>query len=163
MIIDEREIEDVLTRLDRLKTAVIDSSSIIYLDKSGFLGDVAGAVTLFTIPQVLDETGMTDLPVKVVNPPSPAGETETDRLLVATAAGLKKAMLSEDRPILLRCRTEGMEYYNAYNMLVMLWMRSLIEEREFRLREEKLLEVAHYGKFVIDYIGCLVRYLQKVL
>ena len=56
-----------------------------------------------------------------------------------------------------------MEYYNAYNMLIMLWMRGVIEEREFHLREEKLLEVAHYGKFVTDYIECLVGHLRKVL
>lgn len=72
-------------------------------------------------------------------------------------------MLSEDRAILLKCRAEGVEYYNAYNMLIMLWMRGVIEEREFHLREEKLLEVAHYGKFVTDYIECLVGHLRKVL
>jgi hypothetical protein len=163
VIVDEREVEGVLNRLDRLKTAVIDSSSIIYLDKSGFLGHVAGAVKLITIPQVVAETGMANLPARVVDPPSCGGETETDRLLFATAAGLKKAMLSEDRAILLKCRAEGIEYYNAYNMLVMLLMRRLIGDREFHLYEAKLLEVAHYGKFVKDYVGCLIQHLRKVL
>lgn len=163
MTLDEREIEDVLDRLDRLKAVVVDSSSIIYLSKSQFLDDVAGEIRMITIPQVVDETGIRGLPVIVVEPPSIEDVTETDRLLVAAAARQKKPMLSEDRAILLTCQREGMEYYNAYNMLVMLWMRGVIGENEFRLREEKLLEVSHYGKFVIDYISSLVRHLRKVL
>lgn len=162
-MLDEREIEDVLGRLERLKNAVIDSSSIIYLNKSHFLEDVAGEIRLITIPQVIDETEITGLPVKVVEPLRAGNQTETDRLLVATAAGLKKPMLSEDRAILLTCQREGIEYYNAYNMLVMLWMRGVIGKDEFHLREERLLEVSHYGRFVIDYIRSLVRHLDKVL
>ena len=72
-------------------------------------------------------------------------------------------MISEDRAILLKCRERGMEYYNAYNMLIMLRLRSLIDDKEFGVREKKLLEVAHYGKFVIDYVGSLLQYMRKSL
>ncbi len=90
MTLDEREIEDVLDRLDRLKAVVVDSSSIIYLSKSQFLDDVAGEIRMITIPQVVDETGIRGLPVIVVEPPSIEDVTETDRLLVAAAARQKK-------------------------------------------------------------------------
>lgn len=163
MKIDEREIERVLQKLSRLKAAVIDSSSIIYLHKSGFLHHLAGAIRLLTIPQVMKETGMSVLPVTVVDPLSAQDNARTDRLLFATAAGMNKAMISEDRAILLKCEAEGVEYYNAYNMLIMLRLRGLIDEEEFRLREEKLLSVAHYGKFVIDYVESLRLYMQKLL
>ena len=115
------------------------------------------------MPQVVAETGTAKLPVTIVEPAAADNATETDRLLVATAADLQKPMLSEDRAILLTCRREGIEYYNSYNMLVMLWMRGVIDEDTFHQREKKLLEVSRYGRFVVDYIGFLVRHLQKVL
>ncbi|MBN1686397.1 MAG: hypothetical protein JW852_07060, partial [Spirochaetales bacterium] len=137
--IDEREIEKVFLKLNRLKTAVIDSSSIIYLHKSGFLCHVAAAVELYTIPQVIDETGMEHLSARVVDPPDLPGKTSTDRRLFAAAVSMKKAMISEDRAILLKCDAEGVEYYNAYNMLVMLRLRALIDDTQFFRYEEKLL------------------------
>jgi len=160
---DEREIEHVFHRLSRLQTAVIDSSSIIYLDKSGLLRPVAGALRLLTIPQVIDETGMPDLPVTIVDPPALPAGTVTDWLLFATAAARRKAMISEDRAILLKCEAERIEYYNAYNLLVLLRLRRVIEEEEFRLRERMLLEAAHYGKFVTDYVAALLQYMHKIL
>jgi len=163
VILDELEIERVFKRLTRLKTAVIDSSSIIYLQKSGLLESVAGAVRLLTIPQVVEETGIRDLPLQVVNAPTGTDHPDTDRLLFAAAAAMHKAMISEDRAILLKCRSEGIEYYNAYNMLIMLRLRGILAEAEFRVREEQLLSVAHYGKFVIDYVGALLHYMRKVL
>ena len=163
MKIDEREIERVLQKLSRLKAAVIDSSSIIYLHKSGFLQHLAGAIRLLTIPQVIEETGMPFLPVTVVDPLSTPDSAHTDKLLFATATRMNKAMISEDRAILLKCEAEGIEYYNAYNMLIMLRLRNLIDDEEFRLREEKLLSVAHYGKFVIDYVESLRLYMWKLL
>lgn len=163
MKIDEREIERVLRKLYRVKAAVIDSSSIIYLHKSGFLHHLAGAIQLLTIPQVIEETGMAFLPVTVVDPFSTPDNAETDRLLFTTAAHMNKAVISEDRAILLKCEAEGVEYYNAYNMLIMLRLRGLVSEDEFLLREEKLLSVAHYGRFVIDYVESLRLYMRKLL
>ena len=163
MKLDEREIEKVLSSLGRLKTAVIDSSSIIYIQKAGFLPNLAAAVELLTIPQVIRETGLANLPVRVVEPPGESREVETDRLLFATATGLDRALISEDRAILLKCRATGVEYYNAYNMLILLRLKDLIGEEQFSGFEDKLLSVAHYGRFVIDYIWYVKQYLEKLL
>ena len=163
MHLDEREIEKVVDRLTRLKSAVIDSSSIIYLDKATCLDKVASAVRLVTLPEVVEETGMRELPVEIVKPPGLPENLDTDRLLFAAALALNKAMISEDRAILLKCRAEGIEYYNSYNMLVMLLARRLIESTEFTLFEQSLLEAAHYGGFVIGYIESLKQYLRKAL
>jgi hypothetical protein len=161
--LDEREIEPVFERLTRLKAAIIDTSSIIYLQKAGFLQPVAGAIKLLTIPQVIEEIGHGGLPVEIISPPETTGGEKTDRILFASAMILHKPMISEDRAILLKCRERGVEYYNAYNMLIMLRLRNLRAEADFDRYEENLLAVAHYGKFVIDYIECLKQYLRKVI
>ncbi len=162
MKLDEREIEQVFERLNRLKAAVIDSSSIIYIQKAGFLHELAAAVKLLTIPQVIEETGMSDLPVEVIEPSGDLGK-ETDRLLFSAAMEFNRAMISEDRAILLTCRAHGIEYYNAYNMLILLRLRGAIDAAQFTRFEDELLAVAHYGKFVIDYIWWLKQHLAKLL
>jgi len=163
MKLDEREIERVFDRLGRLGTAIIDSSSIIYMQKAGFLETVSGVIKLMTIPQVLEEIGELELPVHVIDPVFDSDEEVTDRLLFAAAVNLHKPMISEDRAILLKCKSEGMEYYNAYNMLVLLRLRGILDGDEFCAFEKKLLSVAHYGRFVIDYVACLKQYLRKLL
>jgi len=160
-MIDEGEIERVLERLERLRAAVIDASSIIYIEKSGYYGKLANTIKLMTIPAVIGETGMPELDVEIVE--ASALRESTDRQLFATAVSLGKPLISEDRAILLRCREGGMEYYNAYMMLLMLRLRRVIGENELLEFRARLIEAAHYGGQVLDYADSFVAYLAKAL
>ena len=163
MIVDEREIERVLRRLERIRSAVIDASSIIYIDKSGFLDLLTGTIRLLTVTQVFAETGRSYSGIELVEAPADDGSsrTDTDHLLFSTARCLGRPLISEDRAILQRCRSEGQEYYNAYMMLIMLTARRVVGE--ISLYQAPLLHAAHYGRPVIEYADSFICYLSKVL
>ena len=160
-MVDEREIERVLMRLERLKAAIIDASSIIYITKSGFFHELSGAIRLSTIPAVVNEVQMPGLEIQVVD--SDGTEPDTDRQLVAAAVSMRSPVISEDRAILLSCRKRGIEFYNAYMMLILLRLRRLIEEHAFRQLRPRLIDVAYYGKPVLDYAEAISEYLDKAL
>ena len=162
MVIDEREVERVLGRLQRIKSAIIDASSIIYAEKSGFLDQLANTIRLRTISQVFAETGKPNPGIELVGFAEECeGRNDTDHLLFCTAQNLGKPLVSEDRAILLRCRDADIEYYNAYMMLVMLTARRVIDDPSpFRAA---LLNVAHYGRPVTEYADSFFSYVHKAL
>lgn len=162
MVVDEREVERVLARLERIKVVVIDASSIIYAEKSGFLNLLCGAIRLRTIPQVFAETGRCYPGIELVESVEvQSGRRETDYLLFHTAQNLGKPLVSEDRAILLRCKNADIEYYNAYMMLIMLTARRIVDDPSpYR---STLLDVAHYGRPVIEYADSFFSYLSKML
>jgi hypothetical protein len=162
--IDERELLHVLTRLEKLKAGIIDTSSIIYLRKAGFYEQLRSAVRLLTIPAVIDEAGMEDLEIEILGDvPEAAAGTSTDAQLFNMASTLGKALISEDRSILLRCRDKGIDYYNAYMMLVLLRYRGIVDQVEYTRYESALIEIAHYGPAVREYGKAFSDYLPKVM
>jgi hypothetical protein len=160
-MLDERETERVLAKLESLRGAIIDASSIIYIERSGFYRHLNEAIKLKTIPAVLKEVQMPGLEVQVIDGEGP--ETNTDRRLVATASASGSPLISEDRAILLTCQAKGIEYYNAYMMLLLLRLRRAIAEGEFERFRTRLIEVARYGRPVLDYAGDISRHLDKTL
>ena len=161
MIVDEGEVERVIARLERLRSAVIDASSIIYMTKSGYFADLRRTVKLMTIPAVTDEVGLPELELAIVQ--APDSREETDRQLFATAVDLRKPLVSEDRAILRKCRETGVEYYNAYMMLLLLRLRRVIDADRYGAYRSRLIEVAHYGRNVLDYAESFSVYLDKSL
>ena len=161
MIVDELEIERVLARFEALKAAIVDSSSIIYIEKAGFYGDLAVTIRLMTIPPVLKGVGMPGLEIQIVQADRTA--IETDRQLVSTAGALRKPLISDDRAILLKCKAKGIEYYNAYMMLLLLRLRLRIDVRDFQVYRKRLVDISHYGNLVLDYADSFTAYLDKAI
>ena len=163
----EDELAGVCFRFDRLARALIDTSSIIYMQKADFYHNLAENVGLVTIPDVLREAGMPDLCIESVPVPVLARATaeaegkNTDAKLIATARQNGLALISEDRTILRICRDEGIEHYNAYMMLALLVYKGIIGVEECGEVEKRLIDAAHYGKWVIDYARDLLWYVQK--
>ncbi len=54
----------VLRQFRGLRKALVDTSSIIYMQKAGFFREVAHAVELYAPPEIVAETGFADLPVR---------------------------------------------------------------------------------------------------
>jgi len=54
---NERAKQEVFRRFDHLNKALMDASSIIYLDRADFLELLASSIRLFSIPEILSETG----------------------------------------------------------------------------------------------------------
>jgi len=75
--IPEEELEKILRQFDRLSNLLVDTSSLILMEKAGFLSLLSGKVQLFTLPQVREEylRGDPSLPfpldVRILSSPTP--------------------------------------------------------------------------------------------
>lgn len=149
---------DVVSRLESLRAAGIDASSIIYLLKAGILGYLAVEVELHTVAPVMRETGWRGLPVSVdaYEPDSCAPVTPDDQLLSFTVAN-RLPLISEDRKLLHRAEAAGLTYYNALLMLDLLVLRGRFSEEEYRTYRERLVSIGRYGADVLSTENTVAR------
>ena len=54
---NEPATQETFQRFDHLDKALIDASSIIYMDRADFLGKLSSSIRLFSIQEILTETG----------------------------------------------------------------------------------------------------------
>ncbi len=54
---DKVKAEKTIEQFDVLKMALIDASSVIYMMKSGFFQEAASTVDLYSLPEIIAETG----------------------------------------------------------------------------------------------------------
>ncbi|MFP4534335.1 MAG: hypothetical protein ACLFNP_01340 [Spirochaetaceae bacterium] len=163
-------------RFDRLEEAAIDASSIIYMLKAGFLGLLASTITLKSVPEVVGETGWPSLPITVVSTegstrseprirspegtPAPGVDEITgapgepiqsnDQRLLAFAEEAALPVISEDRAILRAAEEAGLDYYNSLMMLAFLRYRGRLNLQWYEEAKDRLLEVARYGRDVLQ-------------
>ena len=161
--IPEEELEKILRQFDRLSNLLVDTSSLIQIEKAGFLSLLSGKVQLFTLPQVREEylRGDPSLPfpldVRILSSPTPTrmapretadcapptnSAASADEALLAVARTRRFALLSEDRKLLLKADGLGLEYYNALMMLEFLEYRRTAESRKKPLTTDQALESA---------------------
>ena len=163
-MLDESEFQDVLRRFDGLDRCLVDSSSIIYMGKAGFLSVLSSTLDLATIPEVAEEVGneaIEGITIEIL--PAPGGSASTDRRLVDAAVELAVPILSEDRKLLLEADRRGLDYYNALMMVGLLERRSVLSAEAAEAVVEKLLLVAHYSRRVRSYVRDLQLFIRKGL
>ena len=146
---DERELDDVLHRFVGLTSAAIDSSSLIYMERAGFLGKLAKAIALVTIPGVIGETGIHIEQLSVIEQPHIQGAVDDQILECAVLRHIP--LISEDRKLLLKADRKGMEYYNSLMMHAFLLYRRVIDPDEARMHLSELCEAARYGHYVYRF------------
>ncbi|MFP4330297.1 MAG: hypothetical protein ACLFP6_06245 [Spirochaetaceae bacterium] len=140
----------LIGRFTALREAAIDTSSLIYMLKAGFLGLLAGVVTLRTVEEVVQESGWPSLPVVVDHPGARREEeVDTDALLLNFAVNRRLPLISEDRALLLKAGEAGLEYYNSLMMLALLRYRGRIDTAWYTEAKSHLLEVARYGDEIL--------------
>ena len=147
---DERELRALLDELENTDEAVVDSSSLIYAEKSGFLNQFTETLRLISIEEVVAETGFFDLDSRLALVPSPSG-IGTDAKLVKCAEERKLPLISEDRAILMTCLRIAIPNYNALLLLTLMLLRGSVSSRDFSHFEARLLQVAHYHPEVIRF------------
>ena len=74
----------ILGAFERLKKALIDTSSIIYLQKAGYFDALAGTVQLYSIPEVISEFKTHVAGVTLIHP-SESPSLSTDQKLISCA------------------------------------------------------------------------------
>ena len=120
---------------------LIDTSTLIYLEKLALLERVAAVFSVATITGVTREFGRTPRGVTVY----PAGEGVTDRLLVRQAVRCNAVVFSEDKKVLRHAGRRGLEYYNTLMIVLALYCRGEIDRNSCADLLGRLEEFARYG------------------
>ncbi len=132
-----------------LYSAMIDASSIIYMQKAGFLNLVMQNLELASLPEILKETGFEIRTIKCLK--SADAFDSNDRKLVETAQRYYLPVISEDKKILKRAGSEGLPYYNSLMMLNFLYFKEAIDIVQYNKFLKRLKSFARYNEIIFDY------------
>lgn len=150
---------DPLAGFASLTSAVIDSSSIIYLSKSSFLHLAARHIRLHTPLVVIKETGVEEPFFEIHAPETDSAMLTADEQVVDLARKLNIPVISEDKKVLRNASGTGLSYYNALMILNFLLYKMEVTVNNYQKIYAALISVARYSKFVLSY-GEMVR--QKI-
>ena len=185
--ITEEELEQILNQFDRLSALLVDTSSLILIEKAGFLSLLGKKVKLFSLPQVREEylRGGSSLPFPedVQLLPYPEGRSpqlsvgafptaaSTDEALLTHARTCRLPLLSEDRKLLLKAEACGLSYYNALMMLEFLQYHGAAgpvkkpsapyPSFNYPNLKERLLAHSRYSREVRRYADLLHTFIEK--
>jgi len=140
----------ILCAFEQLKKALIDTSSIIYVQKAGYFDVLAGTIQLYSIPAVISES-KTHIAGVTLIPPSESPSLSTDQKLISCALENKLAMISEDKRILKAMRRARAPYYNALMMLNFLLFSQKIDDDGYRRYYSALENIARYSDAVWEF------------
>ena len=126
---------------------LIDTSTLIYLEKIALLETVFTVFTPLTIPQVITEFGHHPPALPICT----ADEGETDQILVQTAVDLQAGLFSEDKKVLLTACRQGLSYYNSLMIVLALYSRKEISRHACQKLLAQLLSFARYSEKVQGY------------
>jgi hypothetical protein len=139
--------EKTLRAFGRLKNALIDTSSIIYAQKAGFLSILSRTIQLYSIPEVISEAGK-QVPGVELRQHTGSATLSTDQKLISCALENKLAMISEDRSILAAMQRAEAPYYNSLMMLNLLLFSHRVDDNSYRHYHSALKNIARYSEAV---------------
>ena len=139
----------ILSQFAGLRKALIDASSIIYMERAGFFASLAAAITLVSPEEVLAETGFETMTVHAITN-SPQAVSNDDKL-VFCALTQKLPVISEDRKVLMRLDQEKVPYFNALMMLNYLLFRGDISCERHSDFYERLRGCSWYSESVLAF------------
>lgn len=134
---------EATSALSSLSSAVIDSSSLIYLSKINCLPLLAKSCKLFTISDVVNEYGENISDIAIIDVPMENGDT--DQKLIRICVTDKLTLISEDKKLLLDAQKKNIPYFNSLMMLNFLLLKHKMGRKEYAIMLEKLKTVARYG------------------
>jgi hypothetical protein len=138
--------DQVLSRFEGLTRALIDSSSIIYIQKAGFFLALAETLALHSLPEMIAETGPPDVSIHLVH--SDDSSLTNDEKLIACAQKMKMPVISEDKKILISMRRADLPYFNALMMLNFLLFKRKIDRSGHGRYFRELKKIAWYSRMV---------------
>jgi len=124
----------------------IDTSTLIYLEKTAILADVCQLFAPVTIRPVLTEFGREIDGVRILNDDLASGDT--DAALFSLIRRYRGVLLSEDGDLLRRADRSGLWYYNSLMLICGLCYHGVLDCRQGADRMERLMSFARYGKAV---------------
>ena len=141
--------ERIFFQFSELCQALVDASSIIYMQKAGFLPDVAATIKLYSPEDVLAETRIQAVAVHPI--PWNQEAASNDQKLIACAMSLRLPVIAEDRKVLLRLDKEKISYFNALMILNFLLFKGRIATEEHTLFFRRLKNCSWYSNSVLEH------------
>lgn len=145
-----------LRQFDHLSQAIIDTSSLIYLQEIDLLTSAGRWIRLWTVPGVVREFGAAaaECPIHVIDEKnSTDGADSTDDTLCRAAAGCRLPIISEDRQILMRARKSNLPYFNTLMVLNFLLYKKALDLLEYQTAFDRLRTMARYSDKVYEFGG----------
>jgi hypothetical protein len=139
---------EVITQFIQLHRALIDTSSIIYLDKIGIFDTVSQSIGLYTLPEIMDEIGFQINGIKKIECHDKS--LSNDQKLLSSARRLKYPLISEDKKILLSAKNAGIEHFNTLMIINVLVYKGKLNPEQASFYFDELKKVARYSKSVWD-------------
>lgn len=148
----------LLRELQAFRGGVVDTSTLIYLERLGLLPQAARCFSLLLIPQVVAEYGARPGGTVLV---AAIGSGTTDAMVCHTAQALDRPVLSEDKQVLRRAGALNLAFYNTLMIVLALCVQDRLPLEAFPVLRDRLCVFARYGPAVIavgDALYC--RFLQ---
>ena len=141
--------EKVFFEFKKLKEAIVDASSIIYMKKAGFFDELEDYLQLYSLKEIIEETGFNDLKVNLIQ--SGSKLLSNDEKLIDAALRQKIPVISEDKKILIQLEKKGISYFNALMMLHFLLFKKKIDTEAHSVYLNRLKRIARYSDYVIEF------------
>ncbi len=149
----DRQIEKAVADILGFHGGVIDTSTLIYLDKLGLIALTADSFNLYVIEPVAKEFGK-PLPGAIKHL-SCSGEV-TDTMICKAAAENGLPVISEDKQVLMTARKKGLVHFNCLMLLLTLFHNELISVDRLDQLLSELKKVARYSGKIFEF-GSQVR------
>jgi hypothetical protein len=145
----EPSIVKILVQFSNLTKALIDSSSIIYANKAGFLDKLGETIRLYAIPEILNETQHDYENIKIIK--HNFNNVPTDKKLISVAFDQNLPVISEDKKILTALENRDIPYFNTLMMLNFLFYKNQISAADFCQYRRRLKDFAWYSQLVWEF------------
>lgn len=141
--------QKVLAQFGLLKKAMIDTSSIIYARKAGFICILQNNLELTTIPEVIAEAGDDAGDIRPIQCAQIA--KTVDEKFVQCALLNDLPVISEDKKILTLAKKTHLPYFNVLMMLNFLSYIDAIESEQYSRYYRILRKFAWYSPKIWAY------------
>jgi hypothetical protein len=142
------DIKTTLQNLQQFKGGVIDTSTLIYLERLGLLNRMATLYRLLVVPQVVQEYDR-PLPAQVICVEAPSGTA--DQAICPVASDHRLAVLSDDKHVLTSARSAGLVYFNTLMLLLVMLYHEQLPVLQCRMLFLDLFSFARYGGDVRNF------------
>ena len=143
-------IREDLHKLNELKSAVIDSSSVIYLQKLGLLNLASDAIQLYAPLSVFNETKLDNAQIQKVDYNLNEYSSADDQVLTI-AVRMHFPLISDDKKILQQARGAGADYFNTLMIVLLLFLRGYLSKHDAERKMQLLEQIAWYDDWIWEY------------
>jgi hypothetical protein len=153
MKIPSPDINKIKRQFHCLKNAVIDTSSIINIEKAGFMAKLQQQINLHTVEDVFLEYGKSVPSIRkhLIS----QNDLSTDQKVIMLACQNSFPVISEDKGLLQASQKKELEYYNAVMMLEYLLFKRSINNEKYRQSFSLLEQNCRYSSGIWNYIDKL--------